>query len=224
MRLEGGLQGLLENGKWNAKAYFYDSGKGIPGAIVSNVWKRPQRQWDRNFFLQGSLVETWHATSKMETQINVKYANDWMRYLSPDTTSGMYIDNRFTQQEIYASIANKYAILSNWDVNLSADYQENILGSSLKNVVYLLRTTALVALATAFEWQQLKAQASLLGTFVHETVDSVGDKQEYTPSVFLSYKPFQHHDFNLRAFYKRIFRMPTFNDLYYTEISGGIWV
>ncbi|MDR0865783.1 MAG: TonB-dependent receptor [Candidatus Symbiothrix sp.] len=217
MRLEGGLHGFLENGKWNAKAYFYDSEKGIPGAIVNNVWKNSQRQWDRNFFAQAS-VETWHATS-LQTQINVKYANDWMHYLNPDTTL-MYIDNTFHQQEIYASVANKYAILPNWDVNLSVDYQWNSLDASLQNFVYPKRNTTLVALATAFEWQRIKAQASLLGTFVNESVGIVADKQEYTPAFFLSYQPFKQPDLNFRTFYKRIFRMPTFNDLYYTDIGN----
>ena len=30
----------------------------------------------------------------------------------------------------------------------------------------------------------------------------------------------EERDFFLRAFYKRIFRMPTFNDLYYTDIGN----
>ena len=41
-----------------------------------------------------------------------------------------------------------------------------------------------------------------------------------TPAVFLSWQPWQHREFNLRAFYKRIFRMPTFNDLYYTDMGN----
>ncbi len=36
-RLEAGLFGRPERGRWMAKAYYYDSSKGIPGAIVNNV-------------------------------------------------------------------------------------------------------------------------------------------------------------------------------------------
>jgi outer membrane cobalamin receptor len=218
LRLEGGLNGFLDNGKWNAKVYFYDSEKGLPGAIVNNIWKNSQRQWDRNFFAQASATVEAQNFVPLQTQINVKYANDWMRYLNPDTTL-MYLDNRFRQQEFYASMANKYAILPNWDINLSVDYQWNTLGAN-----YPQRNTTLVALATAFEWQRLKAQASLLGTFVNESLGIVEDKQEYTPAVFISYQPFAGAKYfspiRLRAFYKRIFRMPTFNDLYYTDIGN----
>ena len=38
-RAEIGLFGYLSDSKWHIKGYFYDSEKGIPGAIVNNVWK-----------------------------------------------------------------------------------------------------------------------------------------------------------------------------------------
>ncbi len=233
LRLEGGFNGYIRNGKWNIKGYYYDSERGIPGAIVNNIWKRSQRQWDKNFFTQGSFQK--QITKKYELMVNAKYAHDYMRYLNPDTTL-MYIDNTFLQQEIYVSMANKYQILPQWDVALSTDYQWNILDADLQDFVYPKRSTLLAALATAFEWKHLKAQASLLGTFVFENVTRIqhgnsellpdaqtgkpDNKHEFTPAAFLSYRPFMQHDFNIRAFYKRIFRMPTFNDLYYTDVGN----
>ncbi|MDR1645943.1 MAG: TonB-dependent receptor [Tannerellaceae bacterium] len=221
LRLEGGLYGLTDDAKWQAKVYFYDSEKGIPGAIVNNVWKRSQRQWDRNFFAQASFRK--QMSHRHSLLLNAKYAADRMRYLNPDTTL-MYIDNTFLQQELYASVANKYALRPQWDVNLSADYQWNRLDASLQDFVYPQRHTALLALATAFERNRLKAQASLLATFVFEHVARnaarPGHKQELTPAFFLSYQPLPADPLSLRAFYKRIFRMPTFNDLYYTDIGN----
>lgn len=38
-RLESGLYGTIKDGFWKVKTYFYNSNKGIPGAIVNNVWK-----------------------------------------------------------------------------------------------------------------------------------------------------------------------------------------
>ena len=222
LRLEGGFNGYLEQGKWHVKGYFYDSEKGLPGAIVSNVWKNAQRQWDRNFFLQGNFQK--QLFERYNFLVNAKYSNDYMRYQNPDTTL-MLIDNKFWQQEIYISTANKYSILPAWDINLSVDYIWNTLDASLINFVYPSRNTILTALATAFEWKRLKAQASILGTFVFDDVkiQNIGkasDKSEYTPAVFLSYKASKYQNLNFRAFYKRIFRMPTFNDLYYTDIGN----
>jgi hypothetical protein len=84
IRAEGGLFGSAKKIDWNAKVYFYNSERGIPGAIVNNVWKSSQRQWDRNFFTQASLTAPIHR--RYELLAHFKYANDYMRYLNPDTT------------------------------------------------------------------------------------------------------------------------------------------
>lgn len=226
-RSEVGVFGRLNEGRWYAKAYFYDSEKGIPGAIVNNVWKNSQRQWDRNFFVQGSFQK--RVGEQYELLVNAKYARDYMRYLNPDTTL-MYIDNKFWQDEIYISAANKYAITENWDVNLSVDYQWNTLDATLVNFAFPTRHTILVALASAYQWRGWKAQVSLLGTFVNDrsTANSgtgsitkmTTHRDEFTPAAFVSYRPSENFPLNFRAFYKRIFRMPTFNDLYYTDIGN----
>ncbi len=224
IRLEGGLYGLLNQGHWNVKSYFYTSERGIPGAIVNNIWKRAQRQWDRNFFVQGAFFTT--VTPKYDMQVNAKYANDYMRYLNPDTTL-MYIDNSFQQQEFYVSLANKYSILSNWDVSLSGDFQWNTLDSDLDGFVSPTRYTTLVAAATAVDFGKLKMQGSILGTFVNDKLHktdsaaAANHKNRFTPALFASYKPFARHNLSFRAFYKHIFRMPTFNDLYYTDIGNA---
>lgn len=227
-RLEAGLFGNIKRGFWNAKAYFYNSERGIPGAIVNNVWLRSQRQWDRNFFVQGSFQK--NIASGYDIQFNAKYANDYMRFLNPDTTL-LYIDNKFYQQEWYGSLANKYNLTQKISINLSTDFQYNTLRANLDGFVFPKRLTSLIALAAAAEFWKFKMQASALATFIKEEVSagntvageasvSAPAKKELTPAVFISFKPFPKTDFNLRAFYKNIFRMPTFNDLYYTDIGN----
>lgn len=227
-RIESGLYGTLNRGYWNAKAYFYNSERGIPGAIVNNIWKRSQRQWDRNFFIQGSFQK--NITHRYDVQVNAKYANDYMRFLNPDTTL-LLIDNKFRQQEWYASVANKYSLSQKIDINLATDFQYNTLTSDMDGFVFPKRFTSLVALAAAADLGRLKMQGSVLGTFVNERMTigntSTGDssaaapaKKELSPALFVSCKPFLKTDFNVRAFYKHIFRMPTFNDLYYTDIGN----
>ena len=194
LRVESGLYGWINDGQWNMKAYFYNSERGIPGAIVNNVFKRSQRQWDRNFFThalwQKSLLPKW------DMRISAKYANDYMRYLNPDTTL-MYIDNTFVQQELYFSSANKFAITHYWDASLSADLQLNSLTSNMQGFVFPRRATTLVAVASALDLGKVKMQGSLLATFVNEkisrgnvseldTINSAPNKQEFTPAVFYS--------------------------------------
>ena len=228
LRIEGGLFGNIARGVWNLKLYYYDSERGIPGAIVNNVWKTSQRQWDRNFFVQGTFNK--EMSTRYQLMVNAKYARDYMRYVNPDTTL-LYLDNRFWQDEIYLSVANKFNLLKDWEANVSVDYQWNYLNSTLVNFAYPNRHTTLVALASAYTYRRFKAQASVLYTMVNErsTARSAGEvmarrstwMHKFTPAVFFSYQPIEERDFYLRAFYKRIFRMPTFNDLYYTDIGNA---
>ena len=212
-RAAAGLFGRLDEGHWNAQLYYYDSNKGIPGAIVNNVWKNSQRQWDRNFFVQGNLKNVW---GKYELMVNGKFAIDYLHYLNPDTTS-LYIDNEFTQREAYLSVANHYAVTDNWDVAVSADYQYNTLSADLTDFVYPKRHTLMYVAATTYELWRIRVMGSLLGTYVSERGK---DMNKFTPALFLSLYPLKNKDFCVRAFYKKAFRMPTFNDLYYTDIGN----
>lgn len=229
LRLEAGVFGLLNQGHWKLKTYYYDSERGIPGAIVNNRWMNPQRQWDKSFFTQGSLQK--NITTNYQILVNAKYANDYMRYLNPDTTL-MLIDNSFRQQESYLSLANQYEITENWSTSLATDFQYNTLTSDMAAFTEPERFTSMVSLASALDLGAVKMQGSLLYTFVNDRLridrsnpniqtKAAKNKNEFTPALFFSYSPSYSSPISLRAFYKRIFRMPTFNDLYYTDVGNS---
>lgn len=227
LRLEGGLFGKLNNGDWKAKVYWYNSERGYPGAAVREEpgkFKHQDRQWDDNVFLQGSLRKKF--SSFYSLQLNAKYAYDYLHYLSDprEDVSTMYINNKYRQQEVYLSVANGFNITNWWSFNAAADLQYNTLKADLVNFVYPSRFTSLAAVSTSISFASVKLQGSMLGTFVDERTklasSAAGNKQEFTPTIIGSWKPFKNEDFHLRAFYKRIFRMPTLNDLYYTFIGN----
>ncbi|MFB6456129.1 TonB-dependent receptor plug domain-containing protein [Chitinophaga sp. Hz27] len=221
-RVEGGFNGTVKNGEWSAKGYFYDSERGLPGFVVNGVFGHVDRQWDRSFFFQSSFKKAF--TPKYSLLLNAKYANDYTRYLQPDTAL-LYVDNDYKQQEIYLSVANQYSITKWWSVALSTDFQWNVLQSYNLNKDLLAnphRYTTLIAAATAINFSRFTAQMSMLSTILNEDNHinmPYPSKQEFTPAVFLSWQPGRQPDFRLRGFYKRIFRMPTFNDVYYTPVG-----
>jgi len=221
-RLEAALNGTFNDGYWDAKGYSYFSDRGIPGAIVNNVYLRGQRLVDKNAFFQGSIFRKF--SEKYESQLRAKFAYDYTHY-ADTLLASMRVNNKYMQQEAYISWVNKYSISPIWEVNLSADFQWNKLNSNMKQFSFPQRYTTMTALATSLNLEKFKAQASILGTFVQETVkmnSKSPDKAEFSPAVFLGYKPFENRDLNFRAFYKRIFRMPTFNDLYYTLLGNSL--
>lgn len=233
IRIESGLYGIIEDGYWESKVYYYGSERGLPGAIVNNIFYNGDRLWDKNFFGQASLNKEF--TPNYKFQAKAKYAFDYTHFVTNDTTrfmgddveQRMAFDNKYYQQELYLSVVNQYSVNRWWDVSLSTDFQWNRLNATMSSnyaFAYPKRYTTLAALATAINLGKLKMQASLLGTFVQESVkngNASPNKSEFTPSVFIGYAPLTQHDFNIRAFYKRIFRMPTFNDLYYTQIGNS---
>lgn len=222
LRVEGGLFGQLKQGYWKAKAYLYNSERGYPGAIVRNKFSHEDRQWDTNFFTQGTFKKDF--TQWYSLLANAKYAYDYLHYLADPKKdeSLMYVNNHYYQQEVYTSVANRFNLFPWWEASFSADYQFNLLNADLRDFVYPRRHTLLASIATAIRFKQVELQASLLETFVHDTSSGTPapDKQKLTPSFFVSWRPFPQSSLNLRGFYKRIFRMPTLNDLYYTFIGN----
>ena len=227
VRAEAGLFGRINNGGWRAKVYYYDSERGYPGAAVREEpgkFRHEDRQWDRNLFAQGSLRK--NVGKRYSLMVNAKYAYDFLHYLSDprEDVSTMYVDNRYHQQEAYLSAANEFRITDWWRASLSADAQFNTLTADLTDFAYPTRLTLLGAAATAIDFERFKMQASLLYTFVHDHTRyagaAAGDRDEWTPTVIAQYKPLRNEELSFRAFYKRIFRMPTLNDLYYTFIGN----
>ena len=86
------------------------------------------------------------------------------------------------------------------------------------------RFSHFLSAATALSLDRFKLQASALGTFIHDELkgrQSPEDKKVFTPAVYVSGQPLRSRDFSVRAFYKRSFRMPTFNDLYYADMGNS---
>jgi vitamin B12 transporter len=225
-RIEAGLNGKLKDSSaWSAKFYLYNSQRGLPIAIVSNNFGADtarQRLWDRDIFVQSGYHKDTKAYSLM---VNSKYTADYERYLDPTmpTTTG-FTNNLFNEHQLYLSVAQLYRLRSWWNVSLSDDWLYNTLSANLYHFVYPTRNTFLNALATEIHFPGFNLQANLLSTIVNDEVrqyTGAGKKNELTPAILLSWKPFSNQNIRIRSFYKDIFRMPTFNDLYYTEIGNS---
>lgn len=222
-RFETAVNGTLNNGSWNIRGYGYISNRGIPAPIVKNRFKaRGARMLDENYFVQADFRKKLFP--KFETQLKAKFAYDYTYFNDTVLSQAHYpAKDRYIQREVYLSSSNIYSVNSNWDVSVSGDFQYNNLDATLKNFSYPTRYTALVALATTYQWNRFKFLGSLLGTFTSEKVKmnfKPDDRREWTPAFFMSYQPVSIPQLTLRAFYKKIFRLPTFNDLYYTSVGN----
>ena len=226
-RIEANLFGRLHQGSWQVKGYVYNSARGIPGAIVNNVWRRGERQQDLNTFFQAAYDQ--NIGDGFSTRWLAKYAYYNTHYVNKDSTQ-LPVDNRYKQQELYLSTANVLELLPNWSASLSYDFKWNKLDADIYNFAYPTRISNLVSLATAIDYKHLKAQASILATFINDKTHRKGEfagmnssssLSKLTPALFMNVYPFQGTFFSMRAYVKKSFRMPTFNDLYYTDIGNA---
>lgn len=220
-RIEENVRGGIADGYWNVKAYTYHSERGIPGAIVNNVWRRGERQWDHNTFGQAVFQKSFG--DKFSTKALAKYAYYVTRYVNNDETQ-IHVDNTYHQQEMYFSTSNVYEILSKWSVSMSYDFKWNKLNANMVDFAFPHRYSNFVSLATALTLSRIQAQASLVEQVVKDHVKygaSSSSRSTLTPAFFVNVYPFESKLLAVRAFAKKSFRMPTFNDLYYADMGNS---
>ena len=220
-RVEENVRGGIADGYWNVKAYTYHSERGIPGAIVNNVWRRGERQWDHNTFGQAVFQKSFG--DKFSTKALAKYAYYVTRYVNNDETQ-IHVDNTYRQQEMYFSTSNVYEILSKWSVSMSYDFKWNKLNANMVDFAFPHRYSNFVSLATALTLSRIQAQASLVEQVVKDHVKygaSSSSRSTLTPAFFVNVYPFESKLLAVRAFAKKSFRMPTFNDLYYADMGNS---
>ena len=222
LRAEGNLYGIFDQGSWNAKAYTYHSERGIPGAIVNNVWRRGERQADHNTFLQASLMKSFGT--RYTTRMLAKYAYYQTHYVNRDPNT-MLVDNTYRQQELFFSTSHVYELLDGWSLSAAYDFKWNKLNADMRQFAYPHRYANMLSVATAYNQPWLNIQGSILATFVKDhtrTLSSQPHTTALTPALFVNVFPFGGRSFSLRAYAKRSFRMPTFNDLYYTDMGNAL--
>lgn len=223
LRLEGTLYGTLsDSSKWTFKVFHYQNERGLPRAIVSNNFQSGDRQWDRSLFIQSN----WQSRQREKYQwmLNAKYANDYLRYIQPqfDNIEGK-LDNRYRQQEYYLSAAGLYRLASFWDVSAAADILVNSMSSNIDRFAYPTRYSKLLSLASELHTGAFRLQGTLLASLIAEKTkeySAAESRTEFSPTVTASWQPFHDNLLLLRAFYKNTFRMPTFTDLYYTQVGS----
>jgi outer membrane cobalamin receptor len=223
LHLESELFGNLKDDEQiRLKVYYYDSSRGLPGATTYYYNHSSQHLWDKNVFVQSHYQR--ELGQKWAVQASAKWNWSYQHYLDPDykNTEGK-TENSYYQQEYYLSTSVLYRMFDRLSFAFSSDESINRMNADLYDFSYPQRFTWLSALAAKYVDNHLTASASLLSTLTDEHVRQgvAGDNyRRLSPFVSVAYKPLGRHDLRFRFFYKDIFRLPTFNDLYYTSVGN----
>ena len=216
-------EGAAFNGGFSSHIYYYYSERGCPGGIVrrlSDKYTNVGREWDGDFFVQASYKR---SIGKHRLMTNAKYTNEYLRYCTdyPENQNTAKVNNHYRQEDVYA--AASYAFVPwNWlSINAGYDFRYSRLKADLKFFKTVERFDQKQVLALRANWHGLNLAASVLHQhYKDHTVMHTGAADpldRFTPSVTLGYA---YKTLNVRAGYKKIFRAPTLNDLYYTQTGN----
>lgn len=207
-----------------AKCYYYDNDRRLPGIVryYTNVSAETLRE--RNFFSQLRWLLR-SANDRWMLKVNAKY--NWASSAYADSLIPKRLnDATYWQREYYASAAAIWLINAHWSLDYSADYIFNNLNSTLSTDQQPSRHSILQSLTAKYESGRWVALARWLASVYRHHV-RMGEKaknfQRLSPSLSVAYHLIKSHsvsmtpssDVYLRASYKDIFRVPTFNENYF---------
>lgn len=206
--------------------HYDESDRGLPGAVIFYAPSSQQRWHERTLWAQARhRVAYGHGFSQKSA---LKYAHDDTRFLDPQalTESGR-TDDRYRRQEVYASTAALFQPLAapRWAFSAALDAAYTFLSANTPNFVYPHRTSLWFNVAGAYRHPYVEVEANLLNSAYWEGVQSGAGAAENrfkaSPAVSVGVMPLGHPAWVIRLFYKDIFRMPTFTDLYYDRVGNA---
>jgi len=220
----GRIEGALFKEGFSSHIYYYDSERGCPGGIVrrlSDKYVNVGREWDRDFFIQASYQKQF--LERHQVKLNAKYTNEYLRYCTdyPENQNTARVDNHYRQQDGYGAFCYAFTPWQWLSFSASYDVRYSKLKADLKKFDDVFRLDQKQVLAVQANWNGLQVAASLLHQHYHDftfTHTGAADPLDrWTPAVSTAYTL---GGLTLRAWYKSIFRAPTLNDLYYTQVGN----
>ena len=220
----GRIEGALFRGGFSSHIYYYDSERGCPGGIVrrlSDKYTNVGREWDRDFFVQASYQERFFK--KVLFKANTKYTNEYLRYCTnyPENQNTARVDNHYRQQDAYGALCAAYMPWSWLSLSSSYDIRYSIMKADLKRFEDVERVDQKLVFAAQMNWHNIQAAASALhqrySDWTFANAGAADPLDRWTPAVSLAYTLY---NITLRGWYKEIFRAPTLNDLYYTQVGN----
>lgn len=195
----GGLDiwGSMVDGNYHVKAYYNQAERGTPGSIS---WPSDDRQTDKNTFVQGLLKKKFGSLYTL--RLSAKGSYDDIYY------SSAWGDSNYGQTELQLNTEHDFQ-LTNWcKLSLAADVQWDHLASSIYGAS---RLSAFSAVASSFRTERLLANVSLEfnGAFDKGALS----RYAVSPAADVRFRIFD--EFDVLAFGRRAYRIPTFNELYY---------
>ncbi len=205
----------------NVKASWYNSERGLPGAVILYNPHSSQRLHNRD--LIAGIQYKNNPKKAIREMLTAGFSDSHLIYSDPDflNQSGG-LRNVYNQQEYYISNALANTLRGNFTISLSTDLIYNGLKTNAYSIESPSRISSLTAISTSWQLKKTEIQGSLLLTAaIDKTKEMKGTEYiKLSPAFSIIRTLMNDQSLKARFMYKSTYRMPTFNDLYYT-ISGN---
>jgi outer membrane cobalamin receptor len=226
-RTEGDLfYNINKNNQIRIKGYYYNSERGLPGAVIFYNIQSTKRLWDETAFVQGNYA--LQASPKWQYQLNLKANYAFSRYIDPEfMNEKRLLDNRYYQREYYLSNAVSYKPLvetqhiASLQFTLANDVFMENMNANTYQFPLPTRMNVLTNFAGSYSRKWFNAKASLLHSFIVDKTQFRRDAMHcVSTTLAMEFLPIKDKSLLLSLLYQNTFRLPTFNELYYNSLNN----
>ena len=201
---------LPKGGRYQAAVNWYDAARGIPGPVFKQSGKYPlseDRQYDRNLNVQLSGEQALgHGLSLL---VRGRYNLDFLDYVDvSELDPSISASWNYRLNSAYLAASLGWRPLKWLSLNAAVDAQ----GDWLKCQFHSHRRQILGAFSSAFMLDPWR---------IHASVQYINTSDGYnfvSPALVVDWHPREDWEFGFVG--KRSCRLPSFNDLYYTNVGG----
>ena len=195
----------------------------LPGAVILYTQPDESEVLEKDAF--GLLKLQHRVSSKGNLLVNMRYTGSAHRFKDDEYPNyAGYMENDFRQFEQYFSSAYTHQVTDKIQLAAAGD----IIFSSLerkdsfdRNFPEPRRREMLTNLGAKYTADRVLVTANLLYNYLRDKAsNSEIEYRNLLPSIGINLAPFRNRNIRLRAFAKKSFRQPGFNDLYYTLVGN----
>ena len=218
---------IRPNEQLTFKLNHYISERGLPGSVTFyNTDVSNQRLNDQVVF--GQIHYENQRSAHWQHQYFARYNRAFNHYSdrNPKYQGGL-LNETYLQQEFYAAAVVRYKPSRQFHFSTATDWWYNNLEIKsnifFRDFAFPTRISGLTNVAGKYLSERITVAMNLLHTLTREQVSSgtaAPNRNKLSPTLSATFQPFEDKELRLRAFYKNIYRLPTFNDLYYHEIGN----
>lgn len=217
---------LKDSSNLRLKVLYTDSDRGLPGAIIFYNPFSGQRLQNKDFI--SALTYENNPERALRLMTKVGYSQMTTIYSDPLwlNQAGL-LKNRYEQTEIYLSEVIQIPLSSNFSTSVATDLIFNRLKTNAYSINNPDRITSLTAASIKYKNRKTEILSNVLFTYavdkIAATQSNITSKSflKLSPEISLVQTLTSDQALKIRALYKNIFRLPTFNELYYT-LSGNL--